>query len=626
MSRSTITILFGCIFATALTVLTCGCEKAATSTSLKATVEAMWNDAGVGSDDDYVKLISEDLRKFASAPADMRLLCGKLSNNERLREWPTDLEFSCDRAQAVLRWTVRIPSTLEYDKSLDQFSDVMKAQGYRVVVDEDSAVLIPPSQLLPRVANNKSKFNRVHRRTIGDTVVVVVSQSLSNSGSPRLLSGLSLEWYVSRKYTGPKPTLREALSVLPDNFKADYLAEDFYREFSIERISHCFARRKMVGVTFVNAVEEGIVEHLESNGFHYKNEFEPRDNHTSKAWNRFADATYAYIDKTIGKPETGFRCQAPQLKGPPRTGEPLPVHPSLKLPMSKRPVLELTELTFANKMLQQDAVYFDGLAKSVAGEDWKIQKYKDKRYSNSPIYEAFWQTADVQGSHYPTRIRPFQAIHINLKGVDQERDDVISCVDVRGRWFPLTGWTAFVNYASVDAEYGGNDMCSARVGWIEHEHQTALFSASRTVVLSRPAISVTVTQDKLHFECRAHIPWDSTDEGKSAYRHRFLKMYESAETMRDLVIADLEAVRKIAVDKIRNGDLHGKDFSHVRSNLPPVYFDTARRAPTQETTDALIQKVNEWADGQVRTVREHHEAIYQAMTKALPLSPDELKR
>jgi len=595
-----------------------GSQHSVAAGSLKGTVDHIWTDADVGNDEVWSALISEELREFAAAPGDMRNICTTLSGNEPLRSWPTDMNFSCQQEHVSFQWTVVIPSALEFDAALKRLSAEMKAKGYTVPTGLDSQTLFPESRIFRGPDGNRNRA--VFQRVIDGTTITVIAESRPFTGSKRLISGLNLEWYVTRRYAEAHPEFREALAVLPGNFRADYLDDGFYRKFGDRKISKCFAHHNGVGATFVDDVGGIIVKHLEDNGFRFSNEFEPRNGRTSKAWNRFTDSTYAYIDKTADMKETGFRCHAPQHKGPPRSGQPLPTHPSLKLPISKRPVRTLSELSFANNRLKNVANYFDGLAQRTAKQTWQIQKYKDHRYSNSPYYKAFWQTSEAQGSMYLPRSRPFQAISIELKGAHKEEDDVISCVKARGRWVPLTGWAAIVDYAEADSVYGGNDMCWARLGFIEHENQNNPFSDKNVVMLTRPVVSQSVKQDKLRFECKAVLPWDGTPKGKAAYRRRFLKMYESAEVMRDLVIADLKTVREVAIQQIETNQIQG--WSH--SNGRPMPFDVETNLPSDETKRTLLDAVTEFTTTRIDAVRRDHSKIYQAMVKALPLSPEKL--
>ena len=67
--------------------------------------------------------------------------------------------------------------------------------------------------------------------------------------------------------------------------------------------------------------------------------------------------------------------------------------------------------------------------------------YKDHRYSEDPIFTAYWRTSEA--SHRP-KLRPHRGVTISLEGVHVDGVDRLNKLYVRGASVPLEGWAADV--------------------------------------------------------------------------------------------------------------------------------------------------------------------------------------
>ena len=173
--------------------------------------------------------------------------------------------------------------------------------------------------------------------------------------------------------------------------------------------------------------------------------------------------------------------------------------------------------------------------------------------------------------------------------------------------------------------YSADEDCWAWVGLVNEDESHFSFNATRTptvIRLTRNSVSAfTVDGSGFRLQYEARLPYDGEPEAMLERRRRFFELFDSPESMRDAVLADIKELRRIAIDQIARSE--GNSSVHTRNPEQDRPF-TATALPA-ETQQRLLDQVMEHLDAQEELVRENHQAIYAAMTKALPLHESELR-
>jgi hypothetical protein len=123
-------------------ILVCGCDSPANqpstqskTSSPKATIDAMWADAGIESDSDYRELFPKEAPERAIAPADLRAVITSWNGHKSLRRWTSELTFTCRKQHASLMWSGEIATEYGEDDALKHFDAAMKAHGYEALIE-----------------------------------------------------------------------------------------------------------------------------------------------------------------------------------------------------------------------------------------------------------------------------------------------------------------------------------------------------------------------------------------------------------------------------------------------------------------------------------------------------------
>jgi len=599
-----------------------------TSAPLEATVAGMWKDAGIGMDPKYTGLFREDARREARAPLDMRRVVVYWPGEKRLRSWPEEMGFTCRDNRVTLSWHSEIATAAMVQLARDRIHSALDTMDYREVDKENELDAFAERFGITRENIEywaHSNEYGIYSRRIGETELGVLCEVNDYVGGRVQWCGVKLNWLVSRAYPHSQPTLGDVHAVMPDGLHPPYLDRSFFVALKRESVEACNAGRG-IGITFQDDVYKQLVSSLETNGFEYEREHEPnRHGGTQKTWERYADATYAHITTHSKTTRTRFSCQMPQHKGEPRTVKPLPKHPSMRLPLSKRPQLEFEELQFATETLEQQTRLFHKIAEGIAQDDWFIQRYKDARYSPQPRYVASWQTTEERGTSYLRGKMPYRSLSIALTGTAVDDGDRLERGTANGRWVPGEGWAATVSYAL--GKYP-SFVGTATAGQVHPQTPTFSFATGRrdTVSLLQPRLSVTTKQGTTYsysYEARWPAPThgDVPPEVKAEARQRFFALYESPERLRDIALECLGNLRKLARDEISSRK--NIRMRAVRVQRPPAPAPDPldpQAAPDDETLAALMEAIEAELNRRETTIRENYTEIYAAINRALPIA------
>ncbi len=365
-------------------------SESATSDELKRAITGMMADADITSDRKYQQLLQKD-QQNAIAPTDMRHMLTSWEGRKSLRKWPSLLRFTYDDERVRLSWSGEIGNSFPVAKALERFDAAMKERGYDILVEAKAVNDLRRRLGLPfdKEPLSDSPFSHGYTRTVGETQLAAFAHASDYTGG-RLKSGVEFCWIATRTYPDQPPTLGEALDAVPKMFRVPFLKPSFFEALASEKVVSCYAGRGL-GIEFKDDVYDRLVKALEATGFEYYDELGPLRNGTQKRWYRFTDVTYAQIITNTETKHTRFSCQEPQHKGEPKTTKPPLPHPSLRVPLAKRLVLELDQISFADPELQKTTRIFHDFAETIAGDDWFVHQYKDMRNSSRPSYVAKWQ-------------------------------------------------------------------------------------------------------------------------------------------------------------------------------------------------------------------------------------------
>jgi hypothetical protein len=450
-------------------------------------------------------------------------------------------------------------------------------------------------------------------RVSGSTELRVSFESQSYIGSKTFHSGLRFEWYARRPWRLPPPTLSETLAVLPPWIKPKYLNETFFTAMANEPILQLQSGH---GFSFqlANPVVEQLIKALEQAGFEYDREHSLRaDGGVQKSWSRFTDTTFAHIVTAADGKQLRFSCQAPQRKGPPLTVKPLPKHPSLRLPLEKRPILKFDQLVFADPVLRQQARLFHDLAEQSAEKTWQRQGYRDERNSPSAKFEAKWETSTAKSLSFLKKDLPYQGITITLEG-SRDAPEQIGTLHVRGMYVPQQGWAAMVSYQRFDSANGtGTSGIDVRTKLVT-DHEIPIDITNSNVQVLTYRVSGSAPDGKLVYIF-------ATASSQQNFQKSIHNLYGAPETLRDSALTNIAEFRTTTSDLIQRGEsITVFDNTKVPNNKPPH----RELADPHQLTDAIKQSIRENVEKQLAnqeaSIRNHYQAIHAAIQRALPLT------
>jgi hypothetical protein len=315
-----------------------------------------------------------------------------------------------------------------------------------------------------------------------------------------------------------------------------------------------------------------------------------------------------------------FHCQTPQHDGAPLAVKRSPRHPSLMLPRSKRPILKLEQLHFADDELRSKTQMLHEWAASIAQEGWFVQQYKDERYSPDPRYSARWESTEERNHDYARKDLPYHGAVISLSGRAVDGTDVIESTSLRGTWVPQEGWAATVSgswrRASADDPYVFDG--SATLALVDNRNSVRFDSwhgGTRTISLRQNHAGASRMEGAFQYYLSVSSPRDD----KFNLQRDFLKLFESPEQFRDAALADLAALRREArrcLDSLEGVEF--ADMTHVRGDNPPVEMPAAERPPSDETKNAMLAMMEASISAREEKVRQNYQAMHEALIKAFP--------
>lgn len=588
--------------------------KSANSNLVTNELKTIWADARIGTDSKYQKSFRAEAKQKAIAPEDMRSFITSWIGDRSIRKWPQELNFFCKDKRVGVMWSAEIPNQHDANKAIDLFEGEMNERGYQQIEDVEAI-----KDLARQVGVEKSKIDRMpwsmkqaYERKVGETRIVVFAGAASyDGGGPANRSGLKCQWYALREWPHEPPTFSQTLAALPKWCKAPWLNDSIYESVADQKIVSLRTGNGFT-VNFLKSVDATIVKSLEASDFVFHGERESSDP-VQKTWYRYSDTTYAHVITFPNSEQVRFSCQTPQNTGPPKTG-PAPVrHPSLRLPISKRPVVELDQLEFANEAIKQKTQRFQDLAESIAGKAWFVQRYKDVRNSSKPKFRGRWMSAEVESSYVLERDRPFQSVEITLSQTSEDsKADQLDSLSVKGRWVPREGWAAFVNT--------NGDVWSATVDFVK-EHDGRLGFSSRSnkdrIFLTSDSVTATAKSGQTYYEYQVRLPYGVTPEDQAKRKQKARRLLASPESLRDVLLEDLAALRLLAgSDDNLSKHVKAEDWSNVRSDSPPRPIFSSLEAKTRvELIDSASKAIEHHED----LVRKHFEEMHAAIKKAVPI-------
>jgi hypothetical protein len=576
------------------------------NTPLKEAVRGIWQDAAVDSDQRFAELFKgADFTPVA--PDNMRSIIVSWPQPRSMRGRMHALAVNIKDESLTFRWSGEIGSGDKFQAAHQRFADHLRTQGYRPL---DKA---GQEAFLKRDGDPRDDQREVWMRVSGSTELLVSFESESYIGSKTFHSGLLFEWYARRPWRLPPPTLSETFAVLPPWMKPKYLNETFFTAMANEPILQLQSGH---GFSFqlANPVVEQLIKALEQAGFEYDREHSLRaDGGVQKSWSRFTDTTFSHIVTAADGKQLRFSCQAPQRKGPPLTVKPLPKHPSLRLPLEKRPILKFDQLVFADPVLRQQARLFHDLAEQSAEKTWQRQGYRDEGNSPSAKFEAKWETSTAKSLSFLKKDLPYQGITITLEG-SRDAPEQIGTLHVRGMYVPQQGWAAMVSYQRFDSANGtGTSGIDVRTKLVtDHEIPIDITQSSVQVLSYR--VSGSARKGQLVYDFERH-------SGQPDFQTSLHTLYDSPETLRDAALAMISEFCKTTCDMIQAGEsITVYDKSYVRSDNPP----NLEPADPNQLTDAIKQSIRENVEKQLAnqeaSIRNHYQAIHAAIQRALPLA------
>ena len=285
---------------------------------------------------------------------------------------------------------------------------------------------------------------------------------------------------------------------------------------------------------------------------------------------------------------------------------------------SEWPILELDEISFAEPELKETTRAFDDHFDSIAGDDWSIQRYL-RRYSLVQ-YQATWQTSKIDGRRYEKSALPYRSMSILLRGPRvAEGVEEVDSLNVGGTFIPTEGWAATVNY-NVKPAGNGHSVFVTLVEQVNNH----VYLSDTNIRLNNPSAEAKVREtNEVEYRYKTRFPatWRQDLEGWQAkHSAKFLNLFESPESLRDSVLADLAELKKNASDQIpRLENVWAVDFSNVRSDNPPRDILIRMSPPSEATKTKLLDQVMSQLNAMENFINEDYQEMHAAITKAMPL-------
>lgn len=579
------------------------------ASALKKTVDALWKDAAVGADADYQKLINQATAD-SPAPLDMRKLIVGWPEPRNLRGWPQQMGVSFEGERLTVSWNAEIGCGEEAEAASKRFAAALAKQGYRPLTKSElEAFLKTQAQPTERRA--------VYRRQTGETELLASFEATDYTGSSTYHSGVRFTWLARRQFKDPQPFLSEVFRVFPAWIKAKYLDEKFFAALADEPVAALTSGRDIT-ISFARPISDKVVRALEQTGFEYQREASPgRDGSLQKTWYRYTDITFAHVIMAAGGKSVRFHCQMPQHKGDAIKVKPPALHPSLRLPPEKRPVLKFDELKFSDGTVERQAHLFQDLAEKTAQKNWHVQLYKDSRHSADPRYTASWQTSPVNSTAIILKNRLYRGITISLTGKHSDGADHLDSLYVGGVSAPVKGWAAQVSYSVNPSRDGISRPTLSATAALAREDGALSFDhshGSTAIPLMQRFLTASVNESReASYTFQTQVP--AFDFARS-----LALVCGTPEHLRDEVLADIAALRKHARQQIEAGEsLKYYDMTDVRSDNPPREAPASLRPPTAKTKETLLAQIESHLSSQETTLRDHFRDIHAAAQQALPL-------
>ena len=595
---------------------------AAADQEFAPAVDGIWNDAGIGSDADYRALFPGAPNKIA--PRDLR---------ERVASWPNakvvsrrlaNLRLTCQGERVSFFWDAELRLPGDDVAAREWLNATFLKQGYRLVSDKSeieplaARLELDPHQLADLLAERS--YGRIHVRQAGETELLVHSEPAPTTGSAAYTCGVKLTWLTSRPYPHPSPTLAHVVAALPVWAHAPYL-DPALRAAVVDEPITGYGAGDGVAITFPANVRERLETALRSSGFEFYEETEPLQNGSVQyMWYRHADATWSHIMTSPKHTRTQFSFQRPQHDSKTVRPPPPARHPSLRLPVSKRPQVDVTQIPLSNPELKRQTEWFCDLAERIAADNWIVAPLTDLRHSGAPRFVSKWQTADVRRIDVLRRDLPYHGLEIELSGPDSKGDpDQVNALQVNGRWIPETGWAAWMQYSRQPAGAGQSvdHLSYAMVSLVlKSDFPVDVRYGQTALCLTRQVVDVS-TRNKLesYYRFSTHAAPDAADE-----RRHCLALYESPESLRETMLRQLAALRERAQRQIPLLEgMEYVDMSGVRSDNPPQPVPAEFSPPQATTRQALLDQVLTEIERRETMVREHCEPMHAAIVKALPI-------
>jgi hypothetical protein len=334
------------------------------------------------------------------------------------------------------------------------------------------------------------------------------------------------------------------------------------------------------------------------------------DTHT-RGFNVHAYVISAALLLAVGAEPPVDRVPTPQIPAQ-RKAEPIKPEP--------QPILKFEKLSFANEQLQRETKLFHDLAeeRTAGGESqlYSSQGSAFQRQANGlttpyPQYCAYWTSKpSARTSHY---------FAIWLEGPTVNGVERLNKLRVESRVNARNLWTATVDY-SVSFKDGkpGRGVSVAVEPSGDYARRDAESHARRLQLMS-PTVSAVFKETR-----DMRYDFNSVLSSRPAFDHTVQALGSTPETLRDQVLAELEAFRRqtreqFESDLLSGGSLTLTDSRGATSAEPPrkdIALITELRAATKK---ALQDQVEQQIAAQETVVRDNFREIHAAIQQALPL-------
>jgi hypothetical protein len=602
-------------------------ERVSESVSFSDVVQGIWKDAGISTDAEYARLIrrNDSNASRTVAPRDLRALLKAWPRKRNMRCEPNQLRLHCENGRVALWWTGEIANAFPSGEAEATCDRGILALMYRAVTAADEREQLKRRTGLPARVLKQWGESPCYTRRVGETEFIVQRGPAFSyvGGDGSLRSGQHFHWVATRPYSGRQPTLNEVLAALPGWCRADWLDESVYEGLGTRPVI-ALANSRGTAVVFEGEHEETLKRLLESSGFDYDREHEPnRHGGVQKTWERYVDATFAHVTSYAEESRTRFSCQGPQLADKPRVGKAPWRHPSLRLPKSKRPVFKFDELNFATPELKQQTRILHELAQQTAGADWQVCGYRDGRYSNAPRMVSMWCTEPFPGTSIRTQHLPHHSYVIELTGPDSEpeKKDELNAAKLIARWVPKAGWGAWIQCQLTPERNEPLTQCRVSVGVVNPNNSHFSrdnYTKSPSILLLSHQLSVQ-HKGRLRAKYSVYLPRrTSLPPDEAPLYRRLLKLYESPESLRDVLLADVEQMRQLSREEIpTRKNVRVSDYGDYRLREPPSHRPSS--AVSDETLQTLLKSMLTALDERETLIRENYREMHAALVKALPV-------